>query len=228
MIAGLYISHGRIPEALQAECARSMVHCGLDVIYYVVPSALKIKPFDDYGRAIRVNLECDRPGGADRWNRVLVGLGEMAETRTVAMLEHDCLYPVPYGRQIHKMPPWPEQASYSPAVRLCRDGFAAAGPLTSTLTIRWPDLARIARKRLEDREAGNRIIWDEPGRNPGDELGVVRRPGSPVVDIRHGANFTGDRKGETARQQYWGDFRDLWQRVDPITFEKWGAGAPEQ
>jgi hypothetical protein len=217
-MTGVYISHGRIPAALQVACFETLRASGLERIVAVVPPdsplhLIDLSPVPVY----LVEMECEKPGGRDHWTRIIAGLSHIEPTDPVALLEHDVMYPPAYAKQDRAI--MPGTVSYAHAVRLCRDGWAMAAELSSTAVCFAGDLDTIAGMRLAAKIRGARVKWDEPGKNPGDPCGRIlegcpmpgRDPWVPVVDVRHGNNFTGDRAPtHFGRMPHWGTAAHQW------------------
>lgn len=97
--------------------------------------------------------------------------------------------------------------------------WAMAAELSSTAVCLAGDLETIAGMRLAAKIRGDRVKWDEPGKNPGDPCGRIlegcpmpgRDPWVPVVDVRHGNNFTGDRAPtHFGSMPHWGTAAHQW------------------
>ena len=229
---GLYISHGRdVPDAIRIACLRQLANSDLAEVFAVAT----VETLPDIAEALTghmaltlIDQECVRPCLLDRWHRILQGLEEIAKIHdgceAVYLLEHDVWYPTGYAMQDRVI--GPGAVSYAPAIRLTRRGWADAKTLSSTACGTLSDLLAVARKRCESLEAGERIKWDEPGRDPRDKLEMhlmvyASDPDAmlPAVDIRHGGNYTGDRTAQYTHSPEYGDFADFWKRFlgDEVT-----------
>ena len=220
-MTGLYMSHGGLPLALQSACLETLRASGLRRIVAVVPPK-SLLHFCDLSpvKVELVEMPLDQPGHLDRWTRILAGLANLEPEQQIALIEHDVLYPPGYAHQDRTI--MPGTVSYAHAVRLCRDGWAMASELSSTAVGLAADLQAIATLRIAAGVRGRRIKWDEPGKNPGDPCQRILEgcpspgcdPWTPVVDVRHGSNMTGDRAPtHFGSMPYWGTAAQQWIKL---------------
>lgn len=139
-------------------------------------------------------ITADQPEGWPRghislYKNLLSGLA-LVETSHVYICEHDCIYTPEYFTEDGTEKRW----SYSNNIEyLTRGGFVPRTMLkTGTLSTMYGNttaiLTAIAEK-LHEANAGT-VKWTEPG---------DARPlrfASRIIDIRHGSNYTGKRRGK--------------------------------
>jgi len=217
MKLGLYVSHGSgVPETIRAACLDQLTQAGFDLVIFVVPAHLRSEIADRWPASAvhMVQQECVRPCLLDRWHRIDTGLQGILRAQPVHLLEHDVYYPDDYAKR-----PRPDRsnvATYMPAVRLTRTGWGTAQELSSTCCARAGYLRQISRRRCETLEAGHKHTIDEPGKAPLDpgNAALLKCPGVPVIDIRHGNNYTGDRTAQHTHHPELGDFAAFWQIIN--------------
>jgi hypothetical protein len=196
----VYYSNGEVSEPLQRFCleilAESVAACGGDLV------CVTWEPLYD-GAPVTKNLVWPRHELAHQnmYEQILAGISE-ARGETIALAEHDVLYPKSYCADMAE----------AGATGLCYNNsiwclnehgfFRAAGChfLSNCCGPRDVVAAGIEGKLAEIRHRG-RVDWAEP---PGDsEVSLIH----PTVDVRHGRNFTGRREAAEyqSRIEYWGE-----------------------
>jgi hypothetical protein len=159
------------------------------------------------------NQPGEKPGLASIFRNILTGL-EAVRSAWVFVVEHDVLYP---GGYFHVEAEPEKGLTYArPATTLTPDGWVSRNhcPLSSLLARREVLEDSLLRK-LADVDRGYRIPWSEPGFGDGfrSEVGFRTLAGPPVVDVRHGRNFTGMRRGRgPTTVEGWGTAAECWER----------------
>jgi len=132
------------------------------------------------------------------------------------LAEHDVLYPPGY---FDYTPPGPGIVCYQRHVYNVNDrGFWRADrPLMSGLCCDSETLEAAMRQRYENTRAGQRFSRSEPGTLLEDPYPMLTyHLARPMLDIRHGNNFTGGRASRDGYQstlEYWGPHAELWRRL---------------
>ena len=175
----VYYSDNRVPPKLQRYC--------LDTLRKAVPDEL-VCIFRPHRPATHRNL----------YEQILAGIAA-AKGDMIALAEHDVLYPAGYFESLAAAAP--AGIVYNTNIwRLNRYGyFRCANPhLLSNCGGRREWIVRRIRQKLSE----GIPKWAEP---PADA--EFESP-HPTVDIRHGQNFTGDRRAAGGRYRktipYWG------------------------
>jgi hypothetical protein len=145
------------------------------------------------------------------YGQILAGI-EAARTRMVALAEHDVLYPPGYFEALAEA--GAAGVCYNTNVwRLNQHGFFRGGAahLLSNCGGRRGAVARGIRGKLAEARRGGIPEWAEPAADA--EFAAP----CPVVDVRHGRNFTGERRARNGRYrgelEYWGEcgrYTGLW------------------
>lgn len=134
----------------------------------------------------------------------------------VYLTEYDVLYPPGYFDYTPPKEPRNGWWYNSHVFRQNRSGFwYDCTTLTSQLCAHRLPLHNLFQARLAKQAAGQRIVWDEPGRDNGDAGQMLYwRSAMPTVDIRWGGNLTGDRSANRYLQELapWGRHDYLWAR----------------
>lgn len=161
-----------------------------------------------------------RRGLHDCYTKIVAGLERMTQ-HWVYLVEHDVLYPDGFFAHV---PPAGERYWYNTHVyRQTPLGFFSDPTwLTSNCVAERELLLCQFRGRLAMVERGERIVWDEPGRNLHDIAPMAAwRSALPTVDIRWGGNLTGMRTAAQYLQELapYGRHADLWASygLPPVT-----------
>ena len=145
------------------------------------------------------------------YQQILAGIA-LARGQVVSLVEHDVLYPPGYFEAIAEA--GTDGLCYNTNVwRLNRHGFfrADGSHLLSNCGGRCGAVARAIRSKLAEARSGGFPEWAEP------EADLEFTAPRPVIDVRHGSNFTGDRRPRNGRYRtridYWGGcerYTKLW------------------
>lgn len=200
-ITALYYSHAEPPGNVGNYCRQALSDSldGLPIVAVVDP-ALTFFPRRQFGRIASTVLYMSStllPGHADIAQRILKGLAHI-DTEYVALCEHDVIYPVGYFEAALAVADGiGERWTYcGNAVHLTARGWGAhanypRARLLSCLTARRADLVSFFAERSMSIDRGERVRVAEPI----DDGCVSWECVEPVIDIRHGENLTGDRRG---------------------------------
>ncbi len=169
------------------------------------------QPNEMYSRADRLEIvgtgELSYQG---LYSQALTGV-ELARCDTVFLVEDDVLYPEGY---FDFVPANRFRFHYNTHLFIMNHhGFMATDhAFTSNCCGDRELTAHAIRQRLRVLRAGREIEWAEPGVGGHDDFTFERRESRfPVVDVRHGANLTGNRVSDEYldRIDYWGEHRRL-------------------
>jgi len=153
------------------------------------------------------NDEGEERSHAALYGNILAGI-DAAKTKFVFLVEHDVLYPEGYF-DVKDSP----KLSYSKdVIYLSEKGFSkrrlSSGPLST-----FAGDKTILKEAIQAKLAkGEKLKFAEPGIDDEfAELVTFRNVKGCIIDIRHGGNFTGDRKAKKYLDKvpYWGSFDAL-------------------
>jgi hypothetical protein len=156
-------------------------------------------------------------GGMDQDTRIASCL-RVVGTGLVALVEHDVLYPADYLSEL------PREACamggywYDMNTAIVNEyGYwMAHKTLTSCMCANRDLLQRHFVRRIEARKAGERIVWDEPGKDLPNSQPVQGYVGdTPVIDVRWGGNMTGHRDWPqyADRLDGWPSHAEVWAGI---------------
>lgn len=126
------------------------------------------------------------------YTQILAGL-QRCKYNKIFLVEHDVLYP----RDHFKIEATPGKYTYNSNVyHLTKEGFfkAASCNFLSTLITDKETLLKGINEKIDEIKTIGRVSWAEFG-NP--DIFVTVHGENPVVDIRHGNNFTAHRSSLT-------------------------------
>lgn len=145
------------------------------------------------------------------FENILAGI-ETAETDFVFLAEHDVLYPEGYF-DLKKLP----ELSYSKdIIYLSADGFYKRNLPNGPLSTLAGDKETIKKAIEEKIKLGKKLKFTEPGvQDEFSDLVTFRKVKGGVIDIRHGANFTGARRATKylKTNSHWGKAAELWSAI---------------
>jgi len=189
-------THNELPDAIRDACFQTLTDAASDACCDGMPQPFRLVvssiPWPAHFGWQNIIVIGDR-GYHDCYVKILAALELCPYTQTF-LVEHDVLYPAPYFDW-----PMPDDARlfwYNRNTwRLNKHGwFPCPGQLTSNCCAHRDLLREQFAARLALVERGHRIVWDEPGRNPGDIAPMADwQCSAPVVDVRWGGNLTGNR-----------------------------------
>lgn len=194
--AAVYYSDNSISERLRSVCMQQLMTA--------LPPGVELVRILQSSRAIR--------GHVNLFINILCGISQ-TDADIIFLVEHDVLYPEGYfstnGEQakcdfIYTKPGFfLDENGYYP-----RHGF----PLSSLSACR-EQLVEFCQRQLHTLLSGEPILWAEP--YAGDYHIKVRHLDRAFIDIRHRANFTGDRHAKTIFQQidYWPTAAVMWSKI---------------
>lgn len=217
----VYYTHNVIPDRLRDAVLRR-----LDVVaenmradkMAVVANFIRM-PGSGWRQEFKARGFAGDGAGLDQDSRIVHGCTH-ATTDLVALVEHDVLYPETYlqGAPLDEIAAghWWYDVN---VMRVNRHGyFTGSEIVTSCMIAPREQVAEHFGRRVSYRRAGNRIVWDEPGKDLESIHGLRRYVGlRPVLDVRWGGNMTGMRE---ARGGYyrttiegWPEHSELWREV---------------
>ena len=129
------------------------------------------------------------------------------------LAEHDVLYPEGYFVPVDDETDWDFQFTKG-GYYLDETGyFKRPGRPLSSMLARREALISFCLIQLRTLLNGDKITWAEP--QPDDWHIKTRTVPNPYIDIRHGANFTGARRGKVTLQSipYWPPASELWAKL---------------
>lgn len=188
----IYYTHNDLKPSIFSACFNQLIKAAKDHQLIIVSS----RPISGApGDATQILWSYKEPGLRDCYEKIILGLAH-AEHQMVYLVEHDVLYPCGYFDQA----PAPDQSVFwfnMHVFRLNWRGFFLWGSqLTSNCVARVDLLRKCYDERMGWLMAGERIVWDEPGRMgevcPMANYGTIK----PTIDIRHGTNLTGMREAD--------------------------------
>ena len=202
-------THNSLPAQFEEWCFRTLNNAvsATSTTEGVAPDLIVVSssPFRPISKPWRNILAHSWKGRGlhDCYVKIVAALQAARHAQTF-LVEHDVLYPVGY---FDFVPPRDRNWHYNVNVwRQNRRGYFPCGsPLTSQCCADRDALLDLFEKRIELIECGGRVVWDEPGRNPGDTGDMIMWESVlPAVDIRWGGNLTGPRDGANPIQQLQG------------------------
>lgn len=217
-----------------AKTTKSIIYCtcpGLDEnIRKFCFDRLKKQAKESHAQLVTINQDTETPKGIRAYyDNLILGIARSRHD-IVFIAEHDVCYPDNYFNQ-HIT----DEITYcSNVVYLLPDGFRkreySYAPL-STLAGDKKAVKRAIERKIEALEAGTKIDWFEPGIDDSTFAPTFREFPLPILDIRHGGNFTKNDKTffpETDVHEYWGKSNELWQAIGIETRKTVNISIPEK
>jgi len=195
----IYYSNGKLPEPLKWFCLRTLAKGAASAGGELI--CITWDPLDLPG-ARNIIWPHHALSHRNLYEQILAGISE-AKTDSVALAEHDVLYPEGYHEAL--LAAAGAGACFNTNLwRLNSRGFFRDG--NSRLLSNYGGGREVVLRRIEDKSSEARcqggVICAEP---EGDS--EIRTP-LPTVDIRHGTNFTGEREPPdgvySKTVEYWG------------------------
>lgn len=207
LFSAIYYTDNNAPEPLLRHCfdQLSAIKQGGELI------VVAQQPAAIFEQADHLTIVGSQPRSHLSMYRQILGGLETARHDRVFLVEHDVLYPEGYFayRPPHREAFWYNENAY----RMNNEGFFKADYLmTSNCCGDRDDLHRAIEQRIRAIEAGGRMTWAEPGVGGHDSFTAYRWQNRyPTIDVRHGANFTGDRAAPVylGSIPYWGNHAAL-------------------
>jgi hypothetical protein len=215
MIGVVYYTDSALPPRLAAYCWRSLL-AAVPLNAAVVYVGHAPCPVDWPVSFAEVVMASARRCQGQIYANIAAGVGALPPVERVYLVEHDCLYlPEHFAAPIE----CPHLTYDLAQVRLTPDGYLwhRDRPLLSSCSGPQQYVLGAAIERRDYCRRGGRYRWGEFG--SGDALAwdvLTPAPDDPprVVDIRHGGNFTGARRGNALPEvPGWPPAAELWTRL---------------